>query len=120
MAESTTSMLAALLFLAVLAALAVGVVALRHRLPLGPARRGRRLQLVERLELGERRFLALVRCDDQEVLVGGGPQALTLLSSQPAPALPADERAAGPAFAELLGRLLGPRPRRAARPGSEP
>jgi flagellar biogenesis protein FliO len=79
-----------------------------RRGPVGLARRGRRLRLVERLELGERRFVAIVRLDGEELLIGGAAGAVSLLG-----ALPAREEESAPigqtrtgSFARLLERAF--------------
>src|SRR5579863_8081042 len=42
--------------------------------------RARRLKLSESVSLGGDRFVALIRVDDQDYLVGGGPDSLVLLA----------------------------------------
>lgn len=42
-------------------------------------RRARRLRLEETLSLGDRRFVALLRVDGRELLIGATPHSLTLL-----------------------------------------
>ncbi len=110
--SSLAPLLTVVLFLAGLALAGWFAVALRSRS--GSFRgfgRKRRLALVERLDLGERRFVALVRLDDRELLVGGAPQALSVLHSAEARVEPAAESAAAPAlpFQAVLARLLRPR-----------
>ena len=43
-------------------------------------RQARRLRLVETLPLGANRFVALIRVEDQEFLVGGAGSSLSLLA----------------------------------------
>lgn len=40
----------------------------------------RRLQVVETVSLGEKRFVALVQVDSLQFLIGGGPTAVSLLA----------------------------------------
>jgi flagellar biogenesis protein FliO len=44
------------------------------------SRKPRRLRVRETLSLGERRFLAVIQLDQQEFLVGGTGQTLTLMA----------------------------------------
>ncbi len=51
---------------------------------LGRARRGeRQLQLCESLSLGEHRFVAVIRCQQQRFLVGGTGHSMALLAALP-------------------------------------
>ncbi|MGH9418206.1 MAG: flagellar biosynthetic protein FliO [Terriglobales bacterium] len=45
-----------------------------------PRRRLRRLRMLETLSLGDRRFVAVISVDGRELLVGGTPQSLALLT----------------------------------------
>jgi flagellar biogenesis protein FliO len=45
-----------------------------------PVVQEKRLQLSENIQLGEKRFVALVTVDGREFLIGGGPSGLSLLS----------------------------------------
>ncbi len=47
--------------------------------------RNRQLRLVEALSLGERRFVALVECDQRRFLIGSTPQSIRLLTEIGAP-----------------------------------
>lgn len=61
---------------------------LRQRLALGWRRREseRQLKLCESVSLGEKRFVALIEVGPQRFLIGGTPQALTMLGKlRPAP-----------------------------------
>jgi flagellar biogenesis protein FliO len=51
------------------------------RLRAGLATRPRSLTLRESLSLGERRFVAVVECDGQRFLVGGGSQNVQLIAT---------------------------------------
>ena len=64
---------------------------------LAQARRPRRLQLIESLPLGERRLLALVAVDGRELLLGVGPQSVTLVGEAGEPAARAKEGGEGAA-----------------------
>lgn len=48
----------------------------------------RALRLCETLSLGERRFLALVECENQRFLVGGTTSSVALLAELPAARTP--------------------------------
>ena len=50
------------------------------RLRAGLATRPRSLTLRESLSLGDRRFVALIECDGQRFLVGGGNQTVQLIA----------------------------------------
>jgi len=50
------------------------------RLRAGLAARPRSLALRESLSLGERRFVAVIECDGQRFLVGGGSQNVQLIA----------------------------------------
>ena len=63
--------------------------------------RGRNLELVETVQIGPRRQLALVRVAGQWLVVGLGEKELCHIATLPAPAQPAPS-----AFAEELGRLV--------------
>jgi flagellar biogenesis protein FliO len=54
--------------------------ALQRRVAASCARRARRLRLRETLMLGDRRFLAVVECDGQEMIIGGSAHSITLLT----------------------------------------
>ncbi len=43
----------------------------------------RSLRLEESLALGERRFVAIVECQDSRFLIGGAPNCVTLLTTLP-------------------------------------
>lgn len=72
------------------AGLAVAVIfALRSRLRLGrgvpffTSAAQRRLHIVEQMQLSAHSGVALVRCDDQEFLIGYGPQGAQLVDRWP-------------------------------------
>jgi len=52
------------------------------------------MRLCETLSLGERRFLAVVRVDDEQFLIGGAGNSISLLTRLPA------REGAGPAATE--------------------
>lgn len=58
-------------------------------------RPARSLRLQESLPLGEKRFVAIVVCGEQRLLIGGAPNAVSLLTVLPPPL----------SFRELLTRL---------------
>jgi len=61
----------------------------------------RRLQLVETVSLGEKRFVALVQVDSLQFLIGGGPTGVSLLA----------ELNAAKSFGEVLKKSGGVRKR---------
>lgn len=63
--------------------------------------RGRNLELIETIQVGPRRTLALVRCGGQWLVVGLGEKELSHIATMPAPAEQAPS-----AFAGELNRLL--------------
>jgi len=54
--------------------------------------RSRRIRLCETLSLGERRFLALVRVDQQQFLIGGAGNSVALLAQLPSSPVPEGEQ----------------------------
>jgi flagellar biogenesis protein FliO len=48
--------------------------------PVLKQRRDRKLELLEVQQLGEKRFLAIVRVDKQQYLIGGGAASVLLLA----------------------------------------
>jgi flagellar biogenesis protein FliO len=61
------------------------------RLRAGLATRPRSLALRESLSLGERRFVAVIECDGQRFLVGGGSQNVQLIARLNTPVTEAGE-----------------------------
>ncbi len=61
--------------------------------------RGRRLHLQETVQLGEKRFVAILRVDDEQFLIGGSASGVSLLASL-APASPSSPPEPAPAWPE--------------------
>jgi len=85
----------------------------------------RRLHVAATASLGEKRFVALIKIDNQEFLVGGGPANLVLLAqvnakeqfgdmlkeNLSAPKQPAAKRAAKPALKQVARPAVRPMPK---------
>jgi flagellar protein FliO/FliZ len=93
-------------FVVVLALLA-GTLYLLKRYASGRPARGsdRRIQAVETYALGARQRLLLVRVDDQEMLLGVGPQQTTVLGTWTAQDSRRTERSRAQALQDHIGRV---------------
>ncbi len=76
-------------------ALLLGLLWALRKLQLSPSfsRRDQRLQVVESMSVGTRQKIALLRCDDQEILVGITAGQITALAQWPSKATPASPAA---------------------------
>ena len=73
----------------------------RYGLPGIAGGKGRRIAMVDSLMLGKNHRLLLVTCDGQQHLLAVGPQATTVVATQPVAAEPVSIRSAiTPAVAE--------------------
>lgn len=100
--EGTSGLIGTLLKTMLMLALVVGAAYLTLHKGVGKllsrAQQGQRIQVVERVPLGERRSLYLVRVDGKEMLLGVGEGGITALTS---PATTGDEASR---FASLVER----------------
>src|SRR5258708_15699789 len=101
----------------VLAIVALAVLILYGGRRLGLGRAGGRLELLGRLPLEARRAVYLVRVGKVVYVVGASEGGLSRLGELDADALPFTDAGHGPTFAEVLGRLVRPRP---VAPGEPP
>ena len=102
-------------FVTLLAVCAIAVLVLWGARRAGIGRARGPIELYGHLPLDARRAIYLVKVAEQVIVVGVGEGGFTKLGEVPAKDLPAPIASAGPAFSEVLARVL----RRGA-PGGDP